>query len=225
MARPAADLENKRFGAVLVIEFSRYSSDASRRRALWWCCCDCGNLFEAMGHRLLSGYITSCGCGIWRVNLRKTHGMTNMPEYYVWGSMKARCYNPNSEQYINYGARGIKVCNEWLDDFQAFYDHIGPRPSPKHSIDRHPNNNGDYEPGNVRWTTAIKQAANRRRKKTSKIYMLNGKEYTVTDLMRLRGCTLNSMKLRLKLFSVHHAVYGPNLYGGNYDPYKAYPRE
>ena len=86
------------------------------------------------------------------------------PEYKAWSSMKTRCGNPNNNRWKYYGGRGISVCNEWVNNFSAFFDHIGPRPSPVHSIDRI-NNDGDYEPGNVKWSTPSEQARNRRKKK------------------------------------------------------------
>jgi len=82
------------------------------------------------------------------------HGMRKEPEYRVWVGMKDRCYNPRNPQWMRWGGRGIKVCDEWRDDFMAFFRYVGKRPSAKHSIDRWPNNDGNYEPGNVRWATS-----------------------------------------------------------------------
>jgi hypothetical protein len=76
--------------------------------------------------------------------------------------MKARCLNPNSKDYYLYGGRGIKVCDRWLEDFQAFFDDMGSRPSSNHSLDRI-NYNGNYEPSNCRWATVLEQARNQRK--------------------------------------------------------------
>ena len=74
--------------------------------------------------------------------------------------MKHRCLNPNGTDYHRYGGRGITICEEWIDNFQAFYDYIGDRPSSLHSVDRI-DNSGNYEPGNIRWATPTQQANNK----------------------------------------------------------------
>ena len=88
------------------------------------------------------------------------------PEFVAWVMMKQRCYNPKVRGWKYYGGRGIKVCPEWRDDFRAFLAHIGPRPGPGWSVDRI-DPDGNYEPGNVRWATALTQQRNRRDRRRS----------------------------------------------------------
>ena len=88
-----------------------------------------------------------------------THRMAGTPEHKAWNQLKVRCTAPKSKYFHLYGGRGITVCDRWLK-FENFYADVGPRPSPKHSLDRI-NVNGNYEPGNVRWTTMKVQQRNR----------------------------------------------------------------
>ena len=90
------------------------------------------------------------------------------PEYAAWQGMRARCHRKTHADYQEYGGRGIVVCERWLGSFSAFLADVGLRPSPRHSLDRR-NNDGNYEPGNVRWATAKEQANNRRSPKPKKL--------------------------------------------------------
>lgn len=90
-----------------------------------------------------------------------THGGSRLPEYKIWKGMRYRCSNADQPGWQWYGGKGVKVCKRWQNDFAAFYEDMGPRPTKKHSLDRYPDRDGDYKPGNVRWATTKEQAANR----------------------------------------------------------------
>jgi hypothetical protein len=90
-----------------------------------------------------------------------SHGKTNSAEYQTWCKIKERCYNSNTRNYLDYGGRGIVMCEQWKNSFESFYLAMGDRPSKAHSIDRK-NVDGNYEPGNCRWATDIEQARNKR---------------------------------------------------------------
>ena len=115
------------------------------------------------------------------------------PEYRSWGSMIQRCTNPRNSAYGWYGGRGIKVCDAWRESFLAFLGDVGPRPSPKHSIDRI-DNDGNYEPGNVRWATKIEQAQNTHR---GRRISLDGEEVCVAELARRLGISRHTVRYRL----------------------------
>lgn len=125
------------------------------------CQCDCGTKREVIIKNLKSGISSSCGCiGRAKTIKRNTkHNKRFTKTWRVWQAMKNRCYNKNFTQYERYGGRGITVCDEWRNDFIAFYNYIGDIPKNK-SIDRI-DNNGNYETSNVRLATQKEQCQNK----------------------------------------------------------------
>jgi len=129
--------------------------------------CFCGKEFPARINALKTGNTTSCGCkrsASLRVRNR-THGLAprsgRHPLYQTWADIVQRCTNRNHPKYDDYGGRGISVCCEWLESFAAFLASVGERPFAKAEIDRK-DNNGNYEPGNIRWATRKQQTSNTR---------------------------------------------------------------
>jgi DNA-binding CsgD family transcriptional regulator len=122
------------------------------------------------------------------------HGMSNSPEFSCWHGMKSRCLNKNSKNYHRYGGRGITICERWLNSFENFYEDMGPKPSPNHSIDRK-NNNGNYEPSNCRWATAKEQLDNREITVRTK---LNGELLTVSEISDILKMNRHTVYNRIK---------------------------
>ena len=157
------DLTGKRFGRLVVIE--RHPMNSKQNKPRWVCICDCGNTTIVGGCELRSGNTSSCGCKQ-RCPTNYRHGYAGTKIYQCYYNMLDRCYNPKNSHYKYYGERGITVCEDWLNDFNAFHScvsklrHYGEK---GYSIDRI-NVNGNYEPENIRWATVIEQAKNKRKK-------------------------------------------------------------
>lgn len=158
------DLTGLRLGRLVVI--SR-EGNTKEGRATWLCMCDCGKTTIKQGKLLLNGHCKSCGCGEYenRVNNITSHRLSNTRLYGIWKGMKQRCNDPNHISFNSYGARGIKVCDEWSNDFKSFYDWaISNGYEDYLTIDRIDNDKG-YSPQNCRWATAKEQRLNQRPRK------------------------------------------------------------
>ena len=154
-----------RFGRLIALE---YVGTNNHHNALWLCRCDCGNKKVIIGENLRKGSTKSCGCLNREKHItspnRRTHGMCGTRIHRIWKAMRNRCNNPNTPDYKYWGARGIKVCDEW-NDFQKFYDWAMTNGySDTLTIDRI-NVNGNYEPTNCRWITNAEQQRNKRNNK------------------------------------------------------------
>lgn len=168
---------------------------------LWLCRCDCGAEVPKTSNVLKAGQQT-CGpaCGVADSNrARTTHGQATREhgatkEYQAWVGIVHRCSNPRSAAWHRYGGRGITVCPEWAESFEAFYAHVGDAPTAKHTLDRIDNDRG-YEPGNVRWATRKEQANNR---DTNTWIEYDGKRMTWAQWAEYLGIPYNTLMTRVK---------------------------
>lgn len=195
--KPMEDMIGLVFGRLTVVARAR---NTKRGGAQWLCRCECGQEKINSRQNLKAGRVRSCGClrkeTSREVGLqRRTHGHAakETPEYKAWRSALGRCHNPAHRQWPLYGGRGIHVADEWRSDFQAFLDHVGMRPSAKHSLDRI-DPDGGYSPGNVRWADWFVQGNNRR---NNHIVYVDGVRMTLAEAIRLKGQKSSRVRQRL----------------------------
>lgn len=163
------------------------------------CECTCGEIVVAKTATLKNGHRRSCGCLNSDVTIARctTHGGSGSLEYQIYRSMVKRCCKPNEKRYADYGGRGIRVCDRWLDKktgFANFIGDMGVRPSLAHSIDRE-DNDGNYCPENCRWATAVEQGRNQRR---NRLISYDGETRCLTAWAEKFGLSLSTLKHRLK---------------------------
>jgi hypothetical protein len=159
--------------------------------------CSCGKLKSALKADLFKGVVQSCGCLIKELiqtGLNRSHGKSKTTEYKAWLGMKKRCYNVNDKRYIDYGGRGITVCGRWLHSFETFLNDVGLKPSPELSLDRI-DNDRNYEPGNVRWTTTKVQSRNNSRNVN---ITYEGKTLCITDWAIFLGISVKTIRSRMR---------------------------
>ena len=200
------DLTGKKFGRLTVIEKTDKRVSGC---VVWRCVCDCGNECFIIGSNLTRGNTMSCGCLakelISKVNYK--HGQNNTKIHSIYDNMKSRCYNENTESYSLYGGRGITVCDEWLNDFQVFYDWAmanGYRDGL--SIDRINNDEG-YYPENCRWVTVKEQANNRR---SNRLITFDDETHTLTEWAKIKNISPKTLFTRIyDGWSVESALITP----------------
>lgn len=190
------DLTGKVFGRWTVIQYAGY-----KRGATWLCRCECGTMKEVRSDHLRYGKSTSCGCYKVTVTAKETgvkitkHGMRRTRLYREWIGMKQRCSpSCSADAYDRYYGRGIRVCAEWKDNFEAFAEWaLAHGYSDTLTIDRI-DNDGNYEPSNCRWATSTEQANNR---STSHIITSGGKSLTLKEWAKELGVNYNTLKNRI----------------------------
>lgn len=204
----AKDIARQRFARLVVLGAVAKAKDNSIK---WLCQCDCGGTTITTYSMLRTGHTKSCGC--WRDESRLTHNIThgksNSKTYIVWRNMITRCTTPSNENYPYYGARGISICQEWIKDFQAFYDYVsqlerfGEKGMTLDRIDA----DGNYEPGNLRWATPKEQNRNVRR---NRLITFNGKTQCSAAWAEETGLKRATIENRLNLgWSAEKALTTP----------------
>jgi hypothetical protein len=190
MARKHPEIQiGQRFERLRVVE--------KLTRSKYRCICDCGNETYSSAQNLRTGRSKSCGC--YRRARGLIHGHSRKgalsPEYSAWFRMRQRCNNPNHKDYKHYGGRGIKVCAEWdrPGGFEAFYAEVGPKP-PRATLSRI-DNNGHYEPGNVRWDPHTFQVNNTRRNHLVEIANFKG---TMAQAAQVFGIAYSTLRARIQ---------------------------
>lgn len=167
--------------------------------------CVCGTEVEMKAKELVKGRRRSCGCRYHRHGAATGGKVTS--EYRIWSLMRDRCNNPNNRHFANYGGRGIQVCERWDKSFVDFLADMGERPSFEHTLDRYPDNDGNYEKSNCRWATRKEQNNNKR---SNRIIEFDGERLTVAQWAERIGVNESAIRTRLNRgWSTEEAVTLP----------------
>ena len=195
------DLTGQKFGMLEFVRFVRMKKTPTYQSAMWECKCDCGNVVEVQAMTVKAGRKKSCGCQTseitskgWDTRGRK-HSLSEHPLYNTWGGMISRCYKPQLKAYRLYGARGIRVCDEWLNQPDKFIEYmlsIGWRPGL--SVDRI-DGNGNYCPENVRAADYTTQANNTNR---NRLLEFEGEVRTMAEWVKLKGLNYGVVQTRIQ---------------------------
>jgi len=209
------DLTAREYGRLKVTGFCGVRRTKSDNKTYyWWCDCSCGTKqLPICRNNLVMNHTTSCGCVASEVTTKRntTHGHDRRgkrsSEYVTYVSMKTRCTNPQSDDYDNYGGRGITICDRWLDDktgFENFLLDMGLRPA-KLSLGRR-DNDGPYSPDNCRWETPLQQGGNKR---NSRILEHGGRKMHMAAWARELGLNPTSLSERIEKWGLEKALSTP----------------
>lgn len=199
------DITGQVFGHLTVIKMAGSNQNG---KTVCECRCDCGEQKAVLYSRLVSGQTKSCGSDVHKCS----HGKRNTRLYKVFIGMKGRCYNPKNEHYTDYGGRGIKICDEWLNDFDKFYQwayangYDETAPKGQYTIERI-DVNGSYCPENCRWATIKEQQYNKR---DNVIDTYNGETMTATEFAEKYNIKKTTLWGRLKAgWKIEKAIETP----------------
>ena len=194
------DITGQKFNRLTAIRLHHIKKTKGGSVHYWLFRCDCGNEKVIVKISVTSNITKSCGC-LNKEQLKSIrhlsykHELCNHRLYYIWTTMKARCNNPKSQKYKNYGLRGIRVCDEWLNDFKVFYDWAMQNGYKDNlSIDRI-DVNGNYEPNNCRWATNIQQSNNRT---NNYLITYNNETHTIAEWARIINVKYQTLYMRLR---------------------------
>lgn len=186
-SNPRTDETGNVYHRLTVVESAGSTSSGD---SMWLCRCECGTMTTVARGELRKGSTKSCGC------LRSSQGGDyKTTEYRSWKEMKRRCYNPRNSQYHLYGGRGIAICDRWRKSFVNFLADMGTKPFPEATIDRFPDMNGNYDPGNCRWATKREQSQNSRK---ARMLTYNGETLCLREWSRRIGITHSTLIARLE---------------------------
>jgi hypothetical protein len=193
------NLNDQKFGQLAPVKFI----ETRKGIAYWLCKCDCGNEVIKAAKLLKNGHTTTCG----DLNAHpRKHGKSNTRLFSIWQDMKNRCKNPNIKNYKNYGERGIRVCDEWINSFEMFWNWaVNNGYQQNLTIDRI-NSNGNYNPENCRWADDITQSNNKR---VCNYITINGVTKTATEWGRENGISGKLVMQRMKAGWPQDELFSP----------------
>jgi hypothetical protein len=201
--RIAKSFESETFGRLTTIgpKFMLPVGNKGEHKAKQVCRCECGNLLVVTTGNLHSSTATSCGCIRHEklVQRNTTHRKSKSAEYRVWSSIQQRCYNPKMTQYCDWGGRGIRVCDRWLEPngrgFLNFLEDMGPKPrGRRYSIERR-RGDENYCPENCHWATSTEQNRNRR---NNRLLIFNGKTQCLAAWAEELGMSQSTLGRRIR---------------------------
>lgn len=187
------DLRGRQYGRLSVL------SDDPRKigtRLHWKVRCQCGTVKWVSGNALQRSHTVSCGCYLSEIvgTHSRKHGLSHSPLYRAWSSMKTRCTNPNRHTWVNYGGRGITVCERWMS-FSNFLKDMGPSYTEGMTLERKNNDEG-YSPVNCVWIPALDQVYNTRR--TVLLVDVNGEKLPLSKVARKYNIHVETLRSRVR---------------------------